>query len=210
MDHVVAIIADIVGSRELADRDRAQLELEQSFAGVRELAALREPFHPTVGDEFQAVAGDLASALTATLAARLAFPDGVDCRFGLGAGDSREITSSRPDDIRDGSAWWRAREAIDAAHRRMDGGRTTVRSWYVADGDDAVGTINAYLVMRDHVVSRMKPLDRQLTLGQLAGRTQVELARQHGITQSAVSQRLERSGGSSLLATVDLTGGSIR
>jgi predicted transcriptional regulator len=56
----------------------------------------------------------------------------------------------------------------------------------------------------------MKPLDRQLTLGQLSGRTQVELARQHGITQSAVSQRLERSGGSSLLATVDLTGGSIR
>jgi len=85
-----------------------------------------------------------------------------------------------------------------------------VRSWYVADGDDATGTINAYLVMRDHVVSRMKPLDRQLTLGQLSGRTQVELARQHGITQSAVSQRLERSGGSSLLATVDLTGGSIR
>ena len=30
------------------------------------------------------------------------------------------------------------------------------------------------------------------------------------VTQSAVSQRLERSGGSSLLATVDLTGGSIR
>jgi hypothetical protein len=95
----------------------------------------------------------------------------------------------------------------------MDGGRTTVRSWYVADGDDngdAAGTINAYLVMRDHVDSRMNPLDRQLTNGQLAGRTQLDLARQHGITQSAVSQRLERSGGSSLLATVDLTGRSIR
>jgi predicted transcriptional regulator len=65
-------------------------------------------------------------------------------------------------------------------------------------------------MMRDHVVSRMKLLDRELTLGQLAGRTQAELAREHRITQSAVSQRLERSGGSSLLATVDLTGGSIR
>jgi hypothetical protein len=213
MDQVVAIIADIVGSRELMDRDRAQLELEQAFARVRGLADLVEPFQPTVGDEFQAVASDLASALRATLAARLAFPDGVDCRFGLGAGDSREVMSSRPDDIRDGSAWWHAREAIDTAHRRMDSGRSTVRSWYTGDGDgdgDGVSVVNAYLVMRDHVISRMKRLDRELTLGQLAGRTQVELARAHGITQSAVSQRLERSGGSSLLATVDLTGGSIR
>jgi hypothetical protein len=210
MDQVVAIIADIVGSRELMDRDRAQLDLEQSFARVRDLIDLVEPFQPTVGDEFQAVASDLASALTATLAARLAFPDGVDCRFGLGAGDSREVMSSRPDDIRDGSAWWNAREAIETAHRRMDGGRSTVRSWYAGRGDEGAGIVNAYLMMRDHVISRMKRLDRELTLGQLAGRTQVELARTHGITQSAVSQRLERSGGSSLLATVDLTGGSIR
>ncbi|GMA92857.1 SatD family protein [Homoserinibacter gongjuensis] len=215
MDQVVAIIADIVGSRELDDRNAAQLELERAFARQHEVAPLLEPFLPTVGDEFQAVAADIPAALRATLAARLAFPDGVDCRFGLGLGDSREVSSSRPDDIRDGSAWWRAREAIETAHRRMDAGRTTVRTWYVADAagpasDDTVATVNAYLVMRDHVVSRMKRLDRELTFGQLAGETQVELARRHGISQSAISQRLERSGGSALLATVDLTGGSPR
>jgi hypothetical protein len=219
MDQVVAIIADIVGSRELDDRDAAQLELERAFARQHDVAPLLEAFHPTVGDEFQAVAADIPAALRATLAARLAFPDGVDCRFGLGLGDSREVSSSRPDDIRDGSAWWRAREAIETAHRRMDAGRTTVRTWYVADAAgpasasasaDTVATINAYLVMRDHIVSRMKRLDRELTFGQLAGETQVELARRHGISQSAISQRLERSGGSALLATVDLTGGSPR
>jgi hypothetical protein len=215
MDQVVAIIADIVGSRELDDRNAAQLELERAFARQHEVAPLLEPFLPTVGDEFQAVAADIPAALRATLAARLAFPDGVDCRFGLGLGDSREVSSSRPDAIRDGSAWWRAREAIETAHRRMDAGRTTVRTWYVADAagpasDDTVATVNAYLVMRDHVVSRMKRLDRELTFGQLAGETQVELARRHGISQSAISQRLERSGGSALLATVDLTGGSPR
>ena len=208
MGQVVAIIADIVGSRELADRDRAQLELEQSFDRVRELVDLAEPFHPTVGDEFQAVASDPASALTATLAARLAFPDGVDCRFGLGHGDSRAVRSNRPDGIRDGSAWWRAREAIEAAHGLMDGGRTTVRSWYLAD--DEAGTFNAYLVMRDHVISRMKRIDRELAFGRLAGRSQQELARAHGVSQSAVSQRLERSGASALLATVDFLGGGIR
>lgn len=216
MDEVVAIIADIVGSRELGDRDAAQLELERAFARQHEVAPLHEAFHPTVGDEFQAVALDIAGALRATLAARLAFPDGIDCRFGLGLGDSREVRSSRPDDIRDGSAWWRAREAIETAHRRMDAGRTTVRTWYVTDGDaasasaDPVDTVNAYLVMRDHVVSRMKRLDRELTFGQLAGETQAQLARRHGITQSAVSQRLERSGGSALLATVELMGGNSR
>jgi hypothetical protein len=219
MDQVVAIIADIVGSRELDDRDAAQLELERAFARQHDVAPLLEAFHPTVGDEFQALAVDISAALRATLAARLAFPDSIDCRFGLGLGDSREVSSSRPDDIRDGSAWWRAREAIEEAHRRMDAGRTTVRTWYVADAGaasadtasaDTVATINAYLMMRDHVISRMKRLDRELTFGQLAGETQVELARRHGISQSAISQRLERSGGSALLATVDLTGGSPR
>ncbi len=204
----IAIIADIVGSRELDDRDRAQLELERAFARAAEASALLEPFHPTVGDEFQATAADLPAALAATLAARLAFPDGIECRFGLGEGDSRAVSSGRADGLRDGSAWWRARDAVEAAHRRMDGGRQAVRTWYLSatpEAGDAL--VNAYLVMRDHVISRMKRLDRELTLGQLAGRTQAELAREHGITQSAVSQRLERSGGSSLLTTAALTGG---
>jgi len=211
---VVAIIADIVGSRELADRDHAQQLLEAAFARSAAVAPLLEPFQATVGDEFQALAADPASALRAVLAARLAFPDGVDCRFGLGLGDSREVrggaggADSRAGTLRDGSAWWRARAAIEEAHRRMDGGRTTLRSWYhAADAADAA-TVNAYLVMRDHAITRMKQLDRALVRGQLAGETQSELARRHGISQSAVSQRLERSGGSSLLATVELLGGS--
>lgn len=210
MDEVVAIIADIVGSRELDDRDDAQLRLEQTFARQHELVPLLEAFRPTVGDEFQAVAPDVPTALRATLVARLAFPEGVDCRFGLGRGDTREVTSVRPDEIRDGSAWWRAREAIDEAHRRMDAGRTTVRSWYAAPDAGEASAVTAALVMRDHVITRMKPLDRALTLGQLVGETQTELARRHGITQSAVSQRLERSGGSALLVTVDLMGGALR
>lgn len=210
MTSLVAIIADIVGSRELDDRDAAQLRLEEAFARQNELAPLREPFRPTVGDEFQAVADDLPSALRATLAARLAFPEGVDCRFGLGWGDSREVTSARPDEIRDGSAWWRAREAIDEAHRRMDTGRSTVRSWFVGPDAHEAAVVTSYLVMRDHIVTRMKPVDRSLTLGQLAGQTQAELARRHRITQSAVSQRLERAGASALLVTVDLMGGSPR
>lgn len=210
MDEVVAIIADIVGSRALDDRDDAQLQLERAFARQHELVPLTEPFRPTVGDEFQAVAPDLPTALRATLAARLAFPEGLDCRFGLGRGDSREVTSARPDDIRDGAAWWRARDAIEEAHRRMDAGRTTLRGWYAGPDAGEAAVVNAALVMRDHVVTRMKPLDRALTLGQLAGETQSELARRHGITQSAVSQRLERSGGSALLVTVDLMGGSPR
>lgn len=208
MDQVVAIIADIVGSRELHDRDDAQLQLEQAFARQHALHPLLEPFQPTVGDEFQAVAGDLPAALRATLAARLAFAEGVECRFGLGWGDSREVASVRPDDIRDGSAWWRAREAIDEAHRRMGAGRSTVRTWFVGPDAREAATVSSYLVMRDHVVTRMKPLDRALALGQLAGQTQAELARQHRITQSAVSQRMERSGASALLATVDLMEGT--
>lgn len=203
MAEVIAIIADIVGSRELADRTAAQEALEATFARVNGIISLEEPFAPTVGDEFQAVAADTTTAIVATLVARLVFPGGLDCRFGLGAGESQRIASAAPDALRNGSAWWRAREAIDTAHRHMDVGRTTVRTWYAGEGD---GIVNAHLVMRDHVIGRMKQVDRDLTLGQLLGRTQKELAREVGITQSAVSQRMERSGGSSLLTAVDVLG----
>lgn len=208
-DRVVAIIADIVGSRELADRGSAQLAIEESLRRASADAELVEPFRPTTGDEFQAVARSLHDAVRVTTAALLDFPRGAECRFGLGEGESTLVRSSEGDALRDGSAWWRAREAIEAAHREEDAGRDAVRSWFVSDAPDA-GPVTAALLLRDHVVGRMKSRERALTLGRLRGATQVELAREHGVSQSAVSQNLDRSGGALLVRSLELWKGRER
>jgi predicted transcriptional regulator len=50
----------------------------------------------------------------------------------------------------------------------------------------------------------MQPRARRLLLGQLLERTQAQLAREEGISQSAVSQSLTRSGATALLASESL------
>ena len=54
--------------------------------------------------------------------------------------------------------------------------------------------LNAFLLCRDALVAQMKPRSRRLLLGLIMERSQAELARQEGISQSAVSQNLSSSG----------------
>jgi len=198
----VALIVDIVRSRELDNRRAAQEAIRDAFAVPHATLPTLQPLVPTVGDEFQAVFADIAGALRATAIARLSFPAGVDCRFGLGRGDIRHIEPGAAGSIQDGSAWWCAREAIEEAHRREDGGNPYLRTWFVSDDDSTAGDalINAYLLMRDQAISSMQSRERRLAAGALLGRPQADLARDEGITQSAVSQNLRRSGAAGLLA----------
>ncbi|MDO9398669.1 MAG: SatD family protein [Herbiconiux sp.] len=202
---LVAVIVDIVDSRRLVDRRGSQAALLEAFARVDAQSDPVQPLRATVGDEFQAVYSSVGAALEATLLARLALPADLDCRFGLGLGAVHDVGQGEVGVIQDGSGWWRAREAIDEAHAREDGRTPTLRSWFRA-GDDAAGLealVNAYLLARDHVVGAMNERARRIAFGTLCGRLQGELAAEEGISQSAVSQALRRSGGASLLAATE-------
>lgn len=195
MSDAIAILVDIVGSRGLADRQAAQGRVEAVFARIHELRPFREPARATTGDELQAVSGDLAHALWASGLARLRLHDDPGVRLGLGAGEFARV-DTRDGSVPDGSAWWNARAAIDRAHalgqRRSTG---FVRCWYV--GPHPEGT-TSYLLLRDDAVARMTDEERSLAAGRLEGRSQEQLAEEAGVTQSAVSQRLARSGGRAL------------
>ena len=195
------MIVDIVDSKKIHDRVGVQHAIEAAFAGVDELFPDGDPLVATVGDEFQAVYPTLGAALQATLAARLALPDGIDCRFGIGWGELRDVGRGTRGAVQDGSAWWLARAAIEEAHEREDARTPTLRSWFATDGEPRLATaVNAYLLTRDHVVSSMSDRARRLTYGTMRGRLQSELADDEGISQGAVSQSLRRSGGMSVLA----------
>jgi hypothetical protein len=199
-----AVIVDIVGSRRLDDRGSAQRAIRSAFDDADTPFPSEKAIWATAGDEFQVRYARLADALGAVALVQLTLPDGLDCRYGIGRGDSR-VVEDRDDGqpIQDGSAWYHARDAIDEAHRLADHGHPFARTWFSCDDTLLTAAVDAWLLQRDQVVHRMKARERRLAAGLLQGRTQAELASQEGISQSAVSQSLQRSGASALRAGLD-------
>ena len=158
MSPAVAVIVDIVRSRDLPDRARAQRAVLDAFAAAEEGTDVTRGLWATVGDEFQAVYPNAETALRVTTLAMLLLPAGIAVRCGFGSGEAIEIA----DGVADGSAWWRAREAIDEAHRREDTGQRAVRSWHVGGEGHDGDMISAFLQLRDHIVGRMKVRERRI------------------------------------------------
>ncbi|MGO2747526.1 SatD family protein [Microbacterium sp.] len=210
----IAVTADIIGSRQLADRADAQRAFDETIARVEEdLPVAKHGLRPTVGDEQQAVYPTLEAALGATLLLRLALPDGVEFRYGIGIGDVGRVPSAASErGISDGPGWWAARSAIEHVEVLQRRAAPQARSWIVADASvqdpnaDAVRWANAYLLTRDELVGAMSERVRRLTYGRCLSLTQRELAAAEGITQSAVSQGLSTSGASAVIEGFRLLG----
>jgi SatD family (SatD) len=201
----VAMLVDIVGSRRLPDRAGAQRAIEGAIVRVeRDSPAALEPLRAVAGDEFQGVYPDLASALRAILLLRLALPDGVDLRFGLGVG-AVGVIASAGGEIPEGPGWWVARDAVEAVEAKQRRAAPSARTWIVrAPEEDAgmqptIDLANAYALARDEIIGAMSERARRLTYGRCLGRTQADLARDEGITQPAVSQVLGGAGAAALV-----------
>lgn len=202
---VIAVTADMVGSRELADRAGAQERLDAAIARVEADAPWAEtPLTPTVGDEQQGQYATLDAALAATLLLRLALPEDLDLRFGLGIGDTTEIPA-KGGPLREGPAWWAAREAIERVHALAQRRAPAARTWVVgAPGQDdvsdaAIRLANAYLLARDELLGVMSARTRRITYARCLGRTQREIAATEGVSQSAVSQAIRSAGAAAIV-----------
>lgn len=159
-----------------------------------------QPLEPTIGDELQGVYEDLHHALYATLLVRLALPETMDCRFGIGVGEVEIVGTSNYGLTQDGQAWWSAREAIDTAkakRRRFPG----LRTWIMREGSERGDIVNSYLLVRDELVSGFDGRQRRIALGELHGKSLSQIAEDEGISTSAVSQR-HRAGISVLLESI--------
>lgn len=202
---MIAVILDIVGSRALDDRSGAQRALDDAIARVeadRPLAST--PLRPTVGDEQQGVYPTLDAALAALTLLRLALPEHIDCRFGVGIGPVEEIASAAGD-LPEGPGWWAARTAIEHVHALQKRTVPGARTWVVvheAQPDAArllAHQANIGLMTRDQLISDMSARTRRLTYGRCLGVFQRDLAAAEGITQPAVSQALASSGAGAII-----------
>jgi hypothetical protein len=194
-----AIIADIVGSRGLPDRGAAQEQVLRAFARAQEQTRPAVPAYAAVGDEFQAVFDTVERAVIATTIVALSLPEGLELRFGIGMGEDRVVDASGTVPIRDGSAWWRAREAIDHVKQAQRSGRSRATTGFVHDGGSDESAIRGLLLLRDHIVGGMRPRDKRIALAGLEEVPQVRTAEAEGIRQSAVSQSWHRSGASAVV-----------
>lgn len=210
-DVQVALIGDLVGSRRSSDRGQVQQDLVAALAIANETTIAMQALNPTIGDEFQGVYADVGSALRASLVVRLALPAEVDFRCGIGVGTLEVVGTSEYGRTQDGPAWWAARDAIVEAKRRESGQHKLLRSWFaVSERQQSEGggldadLVNAFLLCRDELVSRLDARQRRLVLGALRGTSQKELAASEGISPSAVSQSLRRAGAFAIIGATEL------
>lgn len=210
-DVQVALIGDLVGSRRSSDRGQVQQDLVAALAIANETTIAMQALNPTIGDEFQGVYADVGSALRASLVVRLALPAEVDFRCGIGVGTLEVVGTSEYGRTQDGPAWWAARDAIVEAKRRESGQHKLLRSWFAVSERQQSGgggldadLVNAFLLCRDELVSRLDARQRRLVLGVLRGTSQKELAASEGISPSAVSQSLRRAGAFAIIGATEL------
>lgn len=202
---IAAVIADIVRSRELDDRAEAQRAIAAAVERAEaDVPLALAPLTAVVGDELQGEYATIGAAAASLLLVRLALPDGVDCRFGVGFGEVRPVELDGRT-IPEGPAWWAARAAIERVETLQQRVAPLARTWVEVDDSadavvrQAVAMTNAYVLARDHLVSSMSERTRRLTYGRCLGRSQRVLAADEGITQSAVSQALASAGSAAVV-----------
>ena len=211
------LISDVVASRRHVDRAALQQRLVEALARANATEHVVQPLEPLLGDEFQGAARSLADALRLAVLLRLDLLPDVELRTGIGLGPFAVFDPTTTPVSQDGPAWWAARRAVEEAAR--EGARPAtrhVRSRLVAFGaggeppTDAraqlVTAVNAALGLQDFVLWSMSPRHRRLLAGVLQGDQQRTLARREQISQSAVSQALQASGGQAVvqaLATLE-------
>lgn len=198
MVQAVGIIADIVGSRDLEDRPAAQRAILQAFERAQDSVPVEQEAWATVGDEFQVITATWQDALRMTLRVQVELPEELRLRFGIGVGQINTIGDSRAGPIQDGAAWLNARAAIEEVEQHQQH-QDEVLTGFRSDDASLTAAVTAQLLMRDHIVARMKARERRLFAALLSGATQQEAAREEKISQAAVSQAVHRSGAIALL-----------
>lgn len=194
------VTGDIVGSSKLTTSQRRclLLVLKSSFTTIKNLLpdGIRAPFEIHRGDSFQGVLSRPDAALRVAIAIRTSLRHGfetkqrrhaLDARIAVGIGRIDFLPASRGSEG-DGEAFRRSGQTLD----EMKGDqRLLIRTpWQEVDGE-----LDAACALLDALISRLSGEQAQAILGRIRGLTQEKAAREFGVSQPAVRQRLKSAGG---------------
>lgn len=199
--HFYAVVTgDIVGSRRIrgGQRDRLLSVLKSSFQGVRHVLSgeVSAPFDMHRGDSFQGVLSRPEDALRAVIHIRAnlryGFQEGpkgyaLDARIVVGIGTIEFLPSRRVSEG-DGEAFRRSGPILDTMKLQR---QLLIRTPW----DQINAELDAECALLDALVNRWTAEQAEAILGQIRGLTQEMMAKELGISQPAVQQRLEGAGG---------------
>lgn len=184
----LVIIADIIDSRQIADRSGVQQHLRKVIAALNiQNPTLLSNYTITLGDEFQAVfhSADGAFLDIITVIAALA---PIQIRFSLGIGAIS--TDINPDQAigMDGPAFYHARAGIDRLKK-------TGQLLAIEGLDDAqADMLDAALALLNYHLSKWKGNRFEILQGLMLQKPVAEIARQLDISEQAVYKNI-RTGG---------------
>ena len=182
----LAVIGDVVKSRELPDRSRFQQQLRSSIGRVNEefSSSIASNFVLTIGDEFQGLLKRVDN-IPQMLAVIRSGIHPIEQRVGIGIGSLD--TALEPEAIgMDGPCFHRARDAIELA--KTYGTSIEVETGYSNEAFRIYSLL--YSKIRKQWTARQQQVFDLSMMG-LAGK---EIAEQLEITPSAVSQHLSAVG----------------
>jgi len=153
--NVIAVIGDLVASRELPKRDEVQRLLSESLASLSERnRAIVSPYTITLGDEFQAVYCS-ATGLFLDLFTILRALHPVRARFALGVGPLTTPINPEQSLGMDGPAFHWSRSAMDRLKEQFS--RKTRPGLFLMEGEQhEFRLVNPSLLLISHICSRWK------------------------------------------------------
>lgn len=185
----LALIGDIVASKQLAKRGEFQTNLALLLKGISSRnPALVSPYTITLGDEFQAVY-QRADTLFLDVFTILSGIHPAQARFAIGVGELATDINPKQALGMDGPAFHRAREAITELKKtgyfiRLQGGPAP------EPGDDPWRLLNHLLNLLTHQVDGWERNRLRIIRGLLRGATVTELEEELKISKVAVYKNI--------------------
>ena len=182
----LAIIGDVVGSRELQDRGAVQQQLRVGISRVNKQfsSSIASNFILTIGDEFQGLLRDV-DKIPQLLAVLRSEIHPIEQRVGVGIGGLDTELEAVAIGM-DGPCFHRARSAID---------RAKARGTYVeVETEEQDEAFRIYALLYSGIRGHWTPRQRQVFDLSMSKKTGKTIAEQLGISPSAVSQHLGAAG----------------
>lgn len=194
MSKYIAIIGDLVKSKEIKNRNKFQENLKTIFNQINKKYSktIVSNFTLTIGDEFQAIL-KLDNLLMKILdELYVSIPN--EFRLGIGYGEITTKIDPKLSIGSDGKAFWNARESIEYVYGNNYGGRCNV--YFKGEDEKTDSTINTILMLSETIKTQWTALQKKTFEEMLKQDIFIEnfnqqgLANKMNISQSSLSKRL--------------------
>ena len=215
MSKHLAIIGDLKGSRHIADRAKAQLQIKKALEDINRdyPECITSKLTLTLGDEFQALLKPCPKLMQMLDSLALLLRD-YPFRLGLGYGEISTAIDKNISIGADGEAYWKARAAIDYVHDNSAGGKVKTHLCGFSPLEDQL--LNALFEASDTIKYGWTNLQTEtfhLMLKQgiyTPSFEQNTFAQRIGISQSSLTKRLNAGNIKLYVKIRNLIGTSIR